>query len=95
VRFWPLGASSGKLVLEEKANAQSREEERKESSRPEEGGSKKKARKPNAAFMRPVTPDDVLGNVGWQEANAAHRGHQEGWWDYIRKNGLQDAKNRR
>lgn len=55
---------------------------------------KKAARKPNAAFMRPVTPDDVLGNVVGKKPMPRTEVTKK-LWDYIRKNGLQDAKNRR
>ena len=54
----------------------------------------KKKRAPNPAFMRPVQPDDVLGAV--VGANAMPRTDiTKKLWAYIRKNGLQDAKERR
>ena len=34
------------------------------------------------------------GGRDWRRADAAYRGHQEDW-EYIKKNKLQDAKNRR
>ena len=55
---------------------------------------KKSARKPNAAFMKPLTPSAELALVVGSkplprtEATSA-------LWRYIKKNGLQDAKNKR
>ena len=55
---------------------------------------KKTARKPNAAFMKPLTPSSELAQVVGAkplprtEATSA-------LWRYIKKNGLQDAKNKR
>ena len=51
-------------------------------------------RKPNAAFMKPVTPNDKLAVV----VGAAPLPRTEltkKLWIYIKKNGLQDKKNRR
>ena len=54
----------------------------------------KKKRKPNAAFMKPVQPDEALGAV--VGASAMPRTEiTKKLWAYIRKNGLQDAKERR
>jgi hypothetical protein len=66
----------------------------KKAAAPKKAAPKKKARKPNAAFMRPVTPDDVLGNVVGKKPMPRTEVTKK-LWDYIRKNGLQDAKNRR
>jgi chromatin remodeling complex protein RSC6 len=55
---------------------------------------KKTARKPNAAFMKPLTPSPELAEVVGAkplprtEATSA-------LWRYIKKNNLQDAKNKR
>ena len=55
---------------------------------------KKTARKPNAAFMAPLTPSPELAQVVGAkplprtEATSA-------LWRYIKKNGLQDTKNKR
>ena len=55
---------------------------------------KKPARKPNAAFMRPVTPSpqlsEVIGSKPVPRTEVTKK-----LWAYIKKNGLQDAKNRR
>ncbi|HEU4584951.1 MAG TPA: SWIB/MDM2 domain-containing protein, partial [Gemmatimonadaceae bacterium] len=54
----------------------------------------KKKRTPNAAFMRPVQPDEALGAV--VGSNAMPRTEiTKKLWAYIRKNGLQDSKERR
>ena len=54
----------------------------------------KTKRTPNAAFMRPVQPDEALGAV--VGSNAMPRTEiTKKLWAYIRKNGLQDAKERR
>jgi chromatin remodeling complex protein RSC6 len=51
-------------------------------------------RKPNAAFMKPVTPDAVLGAVVGA-AGLPRTELTKKIWAYIKKNGLQDKKNRR
>ena len=55
------------------------------------GGAK---RKPNAAFMRPVQPDAalaaVVGSSGMPRTEITKK-----LWQYIKRNGLQDAKERR
>ena len=54
----------------------------------------KAARKANAAFMKPVTPDAtlaaVVGSTPIPRTEVTKR-----LWDYIKKNKLQDAKNKR
>jgi chromatin remodeling complex protein RSC6 len=52
---------------------------------------KKAARKPNAAFMKPVTPDAALSAV--VGSNPLPRTElTKKLWIYIKKNGLQDKK---
>ena len=55
---------------------------------------KKSGRKPNAAFMRPVTPSaklaEVVGAKPIPRTEVTKR-----LWAYIKKHGLQDKKNRR
>jgi chromatin remodeling complex protein RSC6 len=52
---------------------------------------KKSARKPNAAFMKPVTPDSklaaVVGSTPLPRTELTKK-----LWAYIKKNGLQDKK---
>jgi len=55
---------------------------------------KKPARKPNAAFMKPVTPSpelaEIVGSKPVPRTEVTKR-----LWAYIKKNKLQDPKNRR
>ena len=55
---------------------------------------KKTARKPNAAFMRPVTPSAALSEIVGSKPIPRTEVTKK-LWAYIKKNGLQDAKNRR
>ena len=55
---------------------------------------KKSARKPNAAFMKPVTPSaalaEIVGSKPIPRTEVTKR-----LWSYIKKNKLQDPKNKR
>lgn len=55
---------------------------------------KKTTRKPNAAFMAPLAPSpalaEVIGNKSIPRTEIVKK-----IWDYIKKNNLQDKKNRR
>jgi chromatin remodeling complex protein RSC6 len=55
---------------------------------------KKTARKPNAAFMAPKQPDaalaEIVGNKPLPRTEITRK-----IWAYIKKNGLQDSKNKR
>ena len=55
---------------------------------------KKSARKPNAAFMKPVTPDAVLAEVVGSKPMPRTEVTKK-LWAYIKKNKLQDTKNKR
>ena len=55
---------------------------------------KKSARKPNAAFMAPLTPSAQLGEVVGAKPLPLTQIIKK-IWDYIKKNNLQDKKNRR
>ncbi len=57
-------------------------------------GAKKKARKPSAAFMKPMTPSAALAMVVGSKAMPRTEVTKK-LWAYIKKNRLQDAKNRR
>ena len=61
---------------------------------PKKAAKKKSARKPNAAFMAPLTPSatlaDVIGSKPVPRTEVIKQ-----IWNYIKKNGLQDSKNRR
>ena len=55
---------------------------------------KKSARKPNAAFMKPLTPSpDLAVIVGTKPL--PRTAVVKALWAYIKKNGLQDKKNKR
>ena len=54
----------------------------------------KKKRKPNAAFMKPVQPDTALSAVVGNKAIPRTEVTKK-IWAYIKKNGLQDKKNKR
>ena len=51
-------------------------------------------RKPNAAFMKPVTPDEALSEVVGSKPLPRTELTKK-LWAYIKKNKLQDPKNRR
>ena len=51
-------------------------------------------RKPNAAFMRPVTPSATLAEVVGSKPIPRTEVTKK-LWAYIKKNGLQDKKNKR
>lgn len=55
---------------------------------------KKTARKPNAAFMKPLTPSkelaEIVGTGSLPRTEVVKK-----IWVYIKKHGLQDAKNKR
>lgn len=54
----------------------------------------KKTRKPNAAFMKPLQPDDALAKVVGEKP-IPRTEITKRLWVYIKKEGLQDKKNRR
>ena len=55
---------------------------------------KKSGRKPNAAFMKPVTPSAALSEVVGSKPIPRTEVTKK-LWAYIKKNGLQDSKNKR
>lgn len=55
---------------------------------------KKSARKPNAAFMAPVTPNAALAAVVGAKALPRTELTKK-IWDYIKKNNLQDKKDKK
>jgi upstream activation factor subunit UAF30 len=61
---------------------------------PKKAAAKKTARKPNAAFMAPLQPSgplaEVIGNKPLPRTEIVKK-----VWDYIKKNNLQDQKNKR
>ena len=57
-------------------------------------GGKKSGRKPNAAFMKPMTPSASLGAVIGSGAMPRTEVTKK-IWGYIKRNSLQDKKNKR
>ena len=61
---------------------------------PKKAAAKKSARKPNAGFMAPLTPDaalsEVIGNKPLPRTEIVKK-----IWEYIKKNNLQDKTNKR
>jgi len=61
---------------------------------PKKAAAKKSTRKPNAAFMAPLTPSgplaEVIGSKPLPRTEIIKK-----VWDYIKKNNLQDQKNKR
>jgi upstream activation factor subunit UAF30 len=55
---------------------------------------KKSARKPNAAFMKPVTPSAKLAEIVGAKPIPRTEVTKK-LWAYIKKNNLQDPKNKR
>ena len=55
---------------------------------------KKSARKPSAAFMKPLTPSAALSAIVGSKP-LPRTAVVKALWVYIKKHGLQDAKNRR
>jgi upstream activation factor subunit UAF30 len=55
---------------------------------------KKTARKPNAAFMKPMQPDEALAEIVGEKAIPRTEITKK-VWAYIKKNGLQDKKEKR
>ncbi len=53
-----------------------------------------KKRKPNAAFMKPMTPSSALAEVVGSKAIPRTEVTKK-LWSYIKRNKLQDSKNRR
>lgn len=56
--------------------------------------SKKTARKPNTAFMKPLTPSETLAAVIGSEPVPRTEVTKK-IWEYIKKHDLQDPENRR
>lgn len=61
---------------------------------PKKAAKKKSARKPNPAFMKALTPSAALAAVVGNKAMPRTEVVKK-VWDYIKKNKLQDNKNRR
>jgi chromatin remodeling complex protein RSC6 len=89
----PARKAAKKKVAKRKAAPKKRKAAPKKKAAKKKAKSKTK-RKPNAAFMRPLTPSPALGAVVGNKPLARTEAVKQ-IWNYIRKNKLQDNKNRR
>jgi upstream activation factor subunit UAF30 len=85
-----------KKTAKKSAKKSARKSAKKSAKRATKKAAKKSAKKrvPSAAFMRPVQPDSALGAVVGNSALPRTELTKK-LWQYIKRNGLQDAKNRR
>lgn len=84
------------MAAKKKAKKSTKKVAKKAAKKPAKRAVKKVAKKrtPNAAFMKPVQPDATLSAV--VGGNGMPRTEiTKNLWKYIKKNGLQDSKNRR
>ena len=91
----PKKATAKKVAAPKKATAKKVAAPKKATAKKVAAAPKKKtARKPNAAFMKPLNPSKELAEI--VGASALPRTEvMKKVWAYIKKNNLQDAKNRR
>jgi chromatin remodeling complex protein RSC6 len=61
---------------------------------PKKPAKKAAAKKPNAAFMKPMQPDDALAEIVGDKPIPRTEITKK-LWAYIKKNDLQDSKNKR
>lgn len=80
--------------MAKKAKKKAAKKVAKKKAAPKKAAKKKSARKPNPAFMKPLNPSaalaEVIGNKAMPRTEIVSK-----IWAYIKKNGLQDKKNRR
>ena len=87
-------AAAPKKATAKKATAKKAAPAKKATAKKVAAPKKKTARKPNAAFMKPLNPSKELAEI--VGASALPRTEvMKKVWAYIKKNNLQDAKNRR
>ena len=75
------------------APAKRRSSDNSKASTPRKAAAKSR-RKPNAAFLKPVQPSEQLAQIVGKKPLPRTELTKK-VWDYIKKNGLQDEKNRR
>jgi upstream activation factor subunit UAF30 len=92
----PAKKAAKKVVKKAAKNAAPKKAAKKVSKKaaPKKAAKKKSARKPNAAFMTPLTLSDALAKVVGSKPIPRTEIVKK-IWVYIKKNGLQDSKNRR
>jgi len=76
------------------AKASKKKAAKKSTAKPAKKAAKKSKRKPNAAFMVPLAPSSTLAEVVGSKP-LPRTDIIKKIWDYIKKNNLQDKKNRR
>ena len=86
--------AAGKKTTARKGSASKKTARRGAGSATKTRAKTKTKRTPNAAFMRPVQPDEALGAVVGNQPMPRTEVTKK-LWAYIRKNGLQDQKERR
>jgi chromatin remodeling complex protein RSC6 len=82
------------MAAKKKGKKAAKKGAKKAAKKPAKKAAKKSGRKPNAAFMKPVMPNDKLAAI----VGASPMPRTEltkKLWVYIKKNNLQDKKNRR
>jgi|SRR5688500_9999352 chromatin remodeling complex protein RSC6 len=88
------GKKAAKKAAPKKKGAKKAAPKKAKKAAPKKAAKKKSARKPNAAFMAPLNVSsqlaEVIGNKPLPRTEIIRK-----MWDYIKKNGLQDKKNRR
>jgi upstream activation factor subunit UAF30 len=90
----PKKATAKKAAAPKKATAKKAAAPKKATAKKAAAPKAKSARKPNAAFMKPLNPSKELAEI--VGASALPRTEvMKKVWAYIKKNNLQDAKNRR
>lgn len=95
-----MAAKKGKKAAKKGAKKAAKKTVKKAAKKPAKKAAKKAApkkkvkRKPNAAFMRPVQPDATLAAVVGSTPIPRTEVTKK-LWAYIKKHGLQDAKERR
>ena len=86
---------SAKKAAKKPAKKAAKKAAKKVAKKPAKKAAKKKsARKPNAAFMAPLTPSATLAEVVGSKPLPRTEIIKK-IWDYIKKNKLQDQKNKR
>ena len=83
-----------KKVTKKKKTAKKKTAKKKTKAKKKTTAKKKTKRKPNAAFMRPLTPSSILAAIVGSKPLPRTEVTKQ-LWKYIKKNNLQDAVERR
>jgi upstream activation factor subunit UAF30 len=93
--IFALPKNSDKKQIKKQKNHMAKKATKKAAAKkPAKKAAKKTARTPNAAFMKPLTPSAALAEVVGSKAMPRTEVVKK-IWAYIKKNGLQDKKNKR